>query len=239
MTDEEQDIAQEIDKTVVDSAMVTNAIGDIVFGEIYTAKKFKYGKYDFAYDRYTDDTQNGSASGGVRLSIITAASDRCKASDQRLIMDSQTNNEAAIVLSNDTPYFDELWQAMKILKYAKQQNLSQRPESVRDIIARYRRQARELEKRAKSYIEKAITDAKTIVNGEVMDIKASNAKDKLDIAMTALVESVYYKLNMVNKFVESDADILAILNGADNETLSFTGTGANNEEALNRDKSMA
>ena len=45
-----------------------------------------------------------------------------------------------------------------------------------------------------------------------MDIKTGNAKDKLDAALNGLVESVYSKLNMVNKFVESDADILAILN---------------------------
>ena len=38
---------------------------------------------------------------------------------------------------------------------------------------------------------------------------------------------------MVNKFVESDADILAILNGTDGETIAFTGLGANNEDALN------
>ena len=38
---------------------------------------------------------------------------------------------------------------------------------------------------------------------------------------------------MVNKFVESDADILAILNGTDGETIAFAGLGANNEDALN------
>ena len=66
-----------------------------------------------------------------------------------------------------------------------------------------------------------------------MTIKTGNAKDKLDAAMTALVESVYSKLGMVNKFAESDADILAILGGAEPETLTIAGTGANNEEALN------
>ena len=56
-----------------------------------------------------------------------------------------------------------------------------------------------------------------MVHGEIMDIKAGNAKDKLDAALSGLVESVYSKLSMVNKFVDSDADILAIFNGTDNE----------------------
>ena len=90
-----------------------------------------------------------------------------------------------------------------------------------------------LQERARSYIEKAIVGAKVIVHGEVMDIKTGNAKDKLDTAMNGLVESVYSKLNMVNRFVESDADLLSILNGTDDEQIAFTGQGANNEDALN------
>ena len=233
LTDEEQEIAIDIRNTVVDSAQVTASIAQTVFGEIYPAKKFKYGKYDFAYDQYIDETLNGSATGGMRLRIVTVASDYYGASDQRLIMDSQVNNEAIIVLSNETPYFEELEQAMKIRKYVKQQNVSQLPESIQDIIRKRQQQARTLEERARGYIEKAIVGAKVIVHGEIMDIKTGSAKDKLDTAMNGLVESVYSKLGMVNKFAESDADILAILNGADDKVLMFAETGANNEDALN------
>lgn len=125
-----------------------------MFGEIYPAKKFKYGKYDFAYDQYIDETLNGSASGGMRLRVVTIASDYYGAPDQRLIMDSQVNNEAIVVLSNDTPYFEELEQAMKIRKYVKQRNVSQLPESIQDIIRKRQQQARMLEERARGYIEK-------------------------------------------------------------------------------------
>ena len=233
LTDEEQDIAIDIRNTVVDSAQVTASIAQTVFGEIYLAKKFKYGKYDFAYDQYVDETLNGSASGGMRLRIVTVASDYYGAPEQRLIMDSQVNNEAIVVLSNETPYFEELEQAMKIRKYVKQKNVSQLPESIQDIIRKRQQQARTLEERARDYIEKAIVGAKVVVHGEIMDIKAGNAKDKLDAALSGLVESVYSKLSMVNKFVDSDADILAILNGTDNEQAALAGTGSNNEDALN------
>ena len=232
LTDEEQDIAIDIKNTPVDSAQVITSIAQTVYGEIYPSKKFKYGKYDFAYDQYIDETLNGSACGGMRLRIVTVASDYYGAPNERLIMDSQVNNEAIVVLSNETPYFDELEQAMKIRKYVKQRNVSQLPESIQDIIRKRQQQARILEERARSYIEKAIVGAKVIVHGEVMDIKTGNAKDKLDAAMNGLVESVYSKLNMVNQFVDSDADILAILNGA-YEEVGFTGLGTNNEDALN------
>ena len=233
LTDEEQDVAVDIKNTVVDSNQITQSIAQTVFGEIYPAKKFKHGRYDFSYDQYIDETLNGSASGGIRLRVITVASDHYKDSDQQLIMESQVNNEAIVVLSGDTPYYDELEQAMKIRKYVKQKNVSQLPETIQDIIRKRQQQARHLEERAKSYLEKAIVDAKVVVHGEVMTIKAGNAKDKLDAALSGLVESVYSKLNMVNHFVESDADILAILNGSADTDLSLVGSGANNEDALN------
>lgn len=233
LTDEEQDVAVDIKNTVVDSAQITQSIAQTVFGEIYPAKKFKHGRYDFAYDQYIDETLNGSASGGIRLRVITVASDHYKDSDQQLIMESQVNNEAIVVLSGDTPYYDELEQAMKIRKYVKQKNVSQLPETIQDIIRKRQQQARHLEERAKSYLEKAIVDAKVVVHGEIMAIKAGTAKDKLDAALSGLVESVYSKLNMVNHFVESDADILAILNGSADADISLVGSGTNNEDALN------
>ena len=233
LTDEEQDVAVDIKNTVVDSNQITQSIAQTVFGEIYPAKKFKHGRYDFSYDQYIDETLNGSASGGIRLRVITVASDHYKDSDQQLIMESQVNNEAIVVLSGDTPYYDELEQAMKIRKYVKQKNVSQLPETIQDIIRKRQQQARHLEDRAKGYLEKAIVDAKVVVHGEIMAIKAGSAKDKLDAALGGLVESVYSKLNMVNHFVESDADILAILNGSTDADLSLVGSGANNEDALN------
>ena len=233
LTDEEQKIAKEIRDTVVDNAQVTKSIANIVFGEIYPAKKFKYNKYyDFAYDQYIDDRLHGSASGGMRLRIITVASDYHSAPDQRLIADFR-NNEAIVVLSNETPYFEELEQAKKIHNYIKGRNVSQLSETIQDIIRKHQQQAHTLEERAQSCIEKAIEGAKFVVHGEIMEIKTGSAKEKLDVAMRYLVESVYDKLSMVNKFVESDADIIAILNGADSRDPSLGGLGANNGDALN------
>lgn len=231
LTDEEQDIQKEINLTQVDTGAIVGDIAKIIFGIIYDAKKFRYGKCDFPFDQMVDNTMYGIATGGMRLRFLTAASDATEKTEFRL-MNSSKGSEAIVVLG-DTPYYESLEASMKIRKYVKQRNVSQLPESIQDIIRKRQQQARILEERARSYIEKAIVGAKVIVHGEVMDIKTGNAKDKLDAAMNGLVESVYSKLNMVNRFVESDADILSILNGADDGQIAFNGQGANNEDALN------
>ena len=107
------------------------------------------------------------------------------------------------------------------------------PDSIQRIIRDRNDEARKLESHARSLIEKAIVEGKLYVHGEVLDPKCSSAKDKLDEAMKNLVESVYSKLNMVNQFVDSDADILSILNGTDDGQIASVGTGKNNEDALN------
>lgn len=233
LTDEEQDVAMDIRNTNVDTAQIIGSISQTIFGEIYPAKKFRYGKRDFPYDQYVDEMLNGSACGGMRLRIVTVASDYYSAPEQRLLMDSQINNEAIVLLDDETPYFEELEQAMKIRKYVKQKNVSQLSESIQDIIRRRQKEARGLEERARGHIEKAIVSARMYVHGEAVSVKTGNAKDKLDTAMSGLVESVYSKFNMVNCFSESDADLLAILNGTDDGAQTVTGSGANNEDALN------
>lgn len=234
LTDEEQDIALEIKNTAVDSAQIIQSIAQTVYGEIYPAKKFKYGKYDFAYDQYVDETLNGSASGSMRLRLVTVAGDLYGAGEQKLIMDSQVNHEVIVLLSSETPYFDELEQAMRIRKYVKQRNVSQMPESIQRIIRDRNDEARKLESHARGFLEKAIEEGKFYVNGEVLALRHGSAKERLDEAMKSLVESVYVKLGMVNSFVESDADILSILHGEkEAPNMAEIGAGVNNEDALN------
>ena len=232
LTDEEQDIAIDIRNTSVDSATIVQSIGQTIFSEIYPSKKYKYNKYDFPYDQYIDETIVGAAQGGVRLRFVTVASDYYNVSEQKLIMDSDANNEAIVLLSNEVQYFEELETAAKIRKYIKQKNVSQLPESIQDIIRKRQSQARTLEESAKVQIGKAIVSGSLFVYGEKIEIKYSDAKAKLDESLKQLIESVYSKLNLVNTFYESDADILAILNGEPYQG-GFAGMGSNNEFALN------
>ena len=51
LTDEEQDIQREIRDTNVDTASIVERIAQMIYGDIFTTKKFRYGKYDFAFDQ--------------------------------------------------------------------------------------------------------------------------------------------------------------------------------------------
>ena len=212
LTDEEQDIQREIRDTNVDTASIVERIAQMIYGDIFTTKKFRYGKYDFAFDQMVDGITVGVATGGMRLRFLTVATDAVEKTDYRLMAESK-GNEAIVVLA-DTPYYESLEAAMKIRKYVKQRNVSQLPKSVQKIISDQQDEAGKYELRAMTELQNAIEGAQFYVDGEHLEIKAGNAKSKIDQSLEYLVAHVYSKLDLITDNAGSDADIIAILTGA-------------------------
>lgn len=213
LTDEEQDIQREIKNTPVDTASIVDRIGQMIFGDIFTTKKYRYGKYDFSFDQMVDGITVGNITGGMRLRFLTVATDNPEKSELRLMTDSK-GKEAIVVLS-DTPYYESLESAMKIRKYVKQRNVNQLPKSVQDIIRDQQEEATKYEQTAMEDLVKAIESAQFYVDGEHIELKGGNAKGKIEQALEYLVSHVYSDLSLIEKNVDTDADVIEILTGAE------------------------
>lgn len=212
LTDEEQDIAREIKDTTVDTAQIIERIGHLVFGNIYEKKKYRYKIYDFPYDQYVDGQANGSVTGGMKLQIYSIATDDTEKNELRL----QTNSKGqAIVVLGDGKYYELIENALKIRKYVKTRNVAQLPKSVQVIISNQQDEATKYENEAIDAIKKAIEAAEFYVDGEHIDIKGGDAKDKLDQALEYLVTHVYYDLELIGANANNDSDIVDILTGKD------------------------
>lgn len=209
LTDEEQDIQRDIYKnTQVDTSAIVERIGQMIFADIYTTKKYRHGKYDFPFDQMVDTTSIGAVTGGMRLRIMTVATDTVEKSELRLMTESK--NQAIVVLA-ETPYYESLEKAMKVRKYVKQHNVAQLPKSVQDIIRNHQDEANKYEASAEEDLKKAIIGAEFYVDGEHIEIKGGDAKSKLDQALEYLVTHVYSELGLITKNADTDADILAVL----------------------------
>ena len=211
LTDEEQNIQRDIYKnTQVDTSAIVERIGQMIFADIYTTKKYRHGKYDFPFDKMVDTTSIGAVTGGMRLRIMTVATDTVEKSELRLMTESK--NQAIVVLS-ETPYYESLEKAMKVRKYVKQRNVAQLPKSVQDIIRNHQDEANKYEASAEEDLKKAIVDAEFYVDGERIEVKVGDVKSKLDQALEYLVTHVYSELGLITKNADTDADILAVLQG--------------------------
>lgn len=211
LTDEEQDIQKEIyQNTQVDTSAILERIGQMIFADIYTTKKYRHGKYDFPFDQMVDNISIGTVTSGMRLRIMTVATDALEKSEFRLMTESK--NQAAIVVLSETPYYESLEKAMKVRKYVKQCNVVQLSKSKQDIIRSHQDEATKYESSAEEDLKKAIIGAEFYVDGEHIEIKSGDAKGKLDQALECLVTRVYSELGLITKNADTDADVLAILN---------------------------
>ena len=210
LTDEEQDIQKEINAINVDTASIVERLSHMIFGDIYTAKKYHYGKYDFSFDQMVDGVAVGAMTGGMRLKILTVATDATEKTEMRLMTDSI---KQALVVLADTPYYECLERAMMIRKFVKQRNVAQLSKSVQDIIRNQIEEAGKLENEAMDQLRRAIGEAAFYVDGEHLTLKGSDAKSKIDQALEYLVSHVYSELELITKHAESDVDITSILSG--------------------------
>ena len=232
LTDEEQEIAREIRNIPVDSSEIIKSISDMIFGDLYPNKKFKYGKYDFSFDQMVDETAIGIQTGAIKLHILTAASDLYNAGDQRLIHQSGSGSEALFVLSDEYPYFEELEQAKKIRKYIKSRNVSQLPEATQHIIHNYQQQAGQMEKRARELLSNAILNARVFAAGEMINTRSSGIKDKFEYALSSLVEKVYTKLSYIRHNFDSDEELLRIIRERNDQRTLDGSMAWHNPEAV-------
>lgn len=216
LTDEEQDIQREISNTNVDTSAVVGAVSTKIFGDIYSTQKFKYGKYDFSFDRMVDDVNYGGAvTNGMKLHFLSVATDATEKQELSLIAHSKGT---AIVVLADTPYYGSIESAIKIRKYIKQmRNPAQLPKSVQDIIRARQDEATVHDKEATEQLQKAIEGADFYVDGEKITIKGGDAVSRINQALEYLVSHVYSELGLITHCAENDTEITAILNGSADE----------------------
>lgn len=230
LTDDEQDVSRDIRNTVVDIQDIIQKIGEFIFGDFYGLKKFKYDeKHDFDYDKIVDNYYVGQQTSGIKLRIITSASE---IHDQGLnvwCLQSLNNNEAYVVLNSEFEYFEDLETALQIRKFAQTRNISQLNPVIQAIIRNRQLEATNFENDAREKLKKAILTGQYIVYGNVINPKGSAIKDKLDYALSNLVDCVYTKINDIDYFCGSEEEIKGLLNSVD----LGNGIPVANKEAAN------
>lgn len=228
LTDEEQEIAQEIARTSIDNAQVIESIKKRLFDSIYTARKLNRGANDFPFDRYVDGSIHGTSMGGMELYVATMASDLGRADDTELALAS--SGKAIVVLSDEADYWETLVNAAKIRKYAKTRNLQELQPSTRQIVESKMREAAYNEKEADTLLSEAVLHARCAVNGRMVEVRAAKPAQVFEQVLAQLCDVVFEKADYIGAPVTSDSDIRSTLAG--NVQAGLAGMGAGNTRAL-------
>lgn len=228
LTDEEQEIAQEIAQTPIDNAKVIESIKKRLFDSIYTARKLNRGTNDFPFDRYVDGSIHGSNMGGMELSVVTMASDLGRADDTELALAS--SGKAIVALSDEVDYWAPLVNAAKICMYAQTRNLQELPPSTRQIVEAKMREKDFNEKEADVLLSEAVLHARCAVDGRMVEVRAAKPAQVFEQVLAQLCDVIFSKAGYIGAPVKDDSDIRSTLAG--NIQTGLDGMDAGNARAL-------
>lgn len=216
LTDEEQEVAQEIRRIHPSTAKLVGKASDIVFDGIFTATKLSVGKNNLPVDRYLDGAIRGTAQRGLALNVIAGMDGGTPLSHDELIMRSMREQEAIVVLCPEVGYQSCLHEAACIEQYAGTVATTQLNETKQRIVRGKQQERNALEKRAAELIEQAIKRADFYVKGSSFTPSQSNsAKRIIEQCLEQLVQDSYPYLDHIDKNYDSDTQIQQILNGTE------------------------
>lgn len=230
LTDIEQEVAREIKDEKIDPANVIDEVQKIIFSKIFTDKRFRKGANDFPIDRYIDDTIVGQSQQGMRLNVITLANTAlAEASDGEL--DLKSTEQALLVLDTESDYYNILYNAAKIKKYAQTKISSDNSQAKKSIIQRKQEEAVENRKEAESLIEDAIVHARVSVAGQSVQVPAGTAKQKIEGVLDKLASAIFTKATLIDSPIDNDAQLRNVLTGH-YQQMSTDGEPGGNAEAV-------
>ena len=214
LSNEEKEVEIEIQNTHVDQEELSKAIGDIIFGDIYSSKKAKYGAYDFDFGRYVDELPIGpAANDALKFMIVTPgnpASD--KDNEFQLIFDSSNSGRAICVLPNENGFYDKLRDVAKVEKFNKTKNQTSLAQAVKSAISARVSQAKLDRAQISQSIDQALKNARFYIGGQNVTIKGASAKEKIINSLSELITEVYKELDKVTYNFSDQNEVLALFN---------------------------
>ena len=210
LTDEEQEIAQQISRVQPDAAKITSKAAQIMFRQVFENAKVTVGKNVFDVEEYLDDTRYNSAS-GLALRVISGVDGIPIPSREDLLL-SSSRGEAIVVLDSQQDYYDCLYQSACIEQYLNSRQADNRSEVVASILRGKQEERVALDKRAEELMRQAVLHGTFYVyGGEYSPVKSASAKNMIEDCVRQLVSVTYSKLPLIDKNYDSDMQVKQIL----------------------------
>ena len=213
LTDEEQEINNEIEKENVEMSEVITKISEMIFEDIFTEKKYRYpefgGRYSFSFNQIVDDRPyKSNQTCDIGLRILTPWYDGGM-DDATLRMMSGQGREVLVVLPNDDEFLTEMRAYLKIERFIRK-NTSLKLAKYESIKETKNVEMRERNANAKLYLTEGLKEATVYVNGDIVRLSAKEVNSKVNEALGRLVQTVFHKLSYIDTAM-GEADIRKLL----------------------------
>ena len=234
LTDEEQEINNEIEKENVEMSEVITKIAELIFEDIFSSKKYQYpifgGRYTFSFNQTVDDRPYKSNQNyDIGLRILTPWYDGGM-DDGTLRLVSGQSREVLVLLPNDDAFLNEMRAYLKIERFLRK-NTSVQLTKYETIKEAKRVEMRERIGNAKLYLTESLKEAVVYVNGDILRLSSKEVSNRINEAIGRLVQTVYHKLSYIDAAM-GEADIRKLFKSSNQMSLALDGKGEANVHAL-------
>ena len=234
LTDEEQEINNEIEKENIEMPEVITKISEMIFEDILSEKKYRYpafgGRYTFSFNQIVDDRPyKANQSYDVGLRILTPWYEG-GTDDATLRMMSGQGKEVLVLLPNDDEFLREMQAYMKIESFLRK-NTNAHLSQYESIKEAKRTEMRKRNENAKLYLTEALKEATIYVNGDIAKLNARDVSARIQEAIGRLVQIVYHKLSYIDTPM-GEAEIRKMFHTSNQLSLSLEGGTEPNIHAL-------
>ena len=140
---------------------------------------------------------------------------------------SHEYNEVLVHLGDDSTFLDEITGLLKINKYLTKQSGMELSSGSKTILQAKHDEAREKRQRIKILLLDGLKHADIYVKGHEVSIKEKNPVDKINDAISKLVDTIYHKLRYMET-APTESDILGVLNSMNQEDFGKSANVKNN-----------
>lgn len=207
LTDEEKDIEEEIKATEVDSAVVAEELGKLIFDKVLSERRIRYEEsgQDYSFSRKLDDHILGREY-ELAIHVITPFHSQF---DNETILRAQAmgRDEMLVIL----PASDRLVRDLRLYKQTDkyvQQNISlTQKDSVKRILNDKLYQNQERAMALNQLVQDLLGQAKLIINGQDVEIGSTEPKTRLVQGFHELVQRTYPHLRMLRNVLYRQEEI--------------------------------
>lgn len=217
LTNEEQDVNKQINNTPYTDGEIQKAILNIIYENILDNNKLRYeNRYEFGINRYVDGESKGAYNPeNITIKILTAYS----GFTSELDFQSESIRSNSIVVDLTTGSFiEELVRATKIAIFDRN-NRATMSTALTEIMQKKSAERSERVRRAEDNIKLLLRTAPIYFNGQLLDIKQKDGKDRLIDALKEMVKQDYYKLNLVSYYYN---DARSVSDALDDSAISMS-----------------
>lgn len=198
LSDEEQEINQEIKNTTLDHAKVLQDMTKVFFSDIFPQTRYRHSTgRDFDFNRRFDSHTLGVIQHALTLQVYAESISEMEA---RL---KATNGVLVVRLPEDGPNFSEPFEyAVKIATYLNRKSSVNLTKTQERIIEQKRGEIGDFDEIGRNALKEACSKATFYVEGQSYTFNGEAAAQKIEKAFEILVRNTFTKLHYIEQKLE-------------------------------------